>query len=193
MKKLALLFPGIGYTADKPLLYYSRRIAAALGYEVLPLRYSGFPKAPKDDPEKLKACFALAQAQTEEQLKALRLSDYGEIVFIAKSIGTVAAAAQAAQSAVRERIRFVLFTPLEETFRFPLGEAAAFTGGADPWVGGGESRIPALCRERDIPCLVIPGANHSLETGSPLEDLQNLMTVMRRTRDFLRTEEKEAP
>ena len=34
MGKLAVIFPGIGYTADKPLLYYSRRIAANLGYEI---------------------------------------------------------------------------------------------------------------------------------------------------------------
>ena len=33
MKKLAVFFPGIGYTADKPLLYYSRKLAAELDYE----------------------------------------------------------------------------------------------------------------------------------------------------------------
>ena len=33
MSKLAVIFPGIGYTVDKPLLHYSRRIAADLGYE----------------------------------------------------------------------------------------------------------------------------------------------------------------
>ena len=27
MKRLAIVFPGIGYTAEKPLLHYSRRIA----------------------------------------------------------------------------------------------------------------------------------------------------------------------
>ena len=34
MKKLAVFFPGIGYTVDKPLLYYSRKIAAEQGYAV---------------------------------------------------------------------------------------------------------------------------------------------------------------
>ena len=32
MAKLAVFFPGIGYTVDKPLLYYSRKLAAALDY-----------------------------------------------------------------------------------------------------------------------------------------------------------------
>ena len=43
MKKLAVFFPGIGYTADKPLMYFSRRIAAAHGFYILIMDYKGFP------------------------------------------------------------------------------------------------------------------------------------------------------
>ena len=39
--KIAVVFPGIGYHADKPLLYYSKEIAAQCGLEVLCLRYKG--------------------------------------------------------------------------------------------------------------------------------------------------------
>ena len=186
MKKLAVFFPGIGYTADKPLLYYSRKLAAELSYEVLTLSYGGFPKKPKGDPEKLKACFRLAADQAAEQLEEVRWKHYDEIVFVAKSIGTAVAADLAAKCPVKERIRFVLYTPVEELFSFPLGEALAFTGGADPWVGGAESRVPALCRERGIPCLLIPGANHSLETGDLHTDLQTIIAVMESTGRFLR-------
>ena len=31
--KLAVFFPGIGYHCDKPLLYYSRKLAQEWGYE----------------------------------------------------------------------------------------------------------------------------------------------------------------
>ena len=186
MKKLAVFFPGIGYTADKPLLYYSRKLAAELSYEVLTLSYGGFPKKPKDDPEKLKACFRLAADQAAEQLEEVRWKHYDEIVFVAKSIGTAVAADLVAKCPVKERIRFVLYTPVEKLFSFPLGEAVAFTGGADPWVGGAESRVPALCRERGIPCLLIPGANHSLETGDLHTDLQTIIAVMESTGRFLR-------
>ena len=31
--KLVVCFPGIGYHCDKPLLYYSRKLAAAAGYD----------------------------------------------------------------------------------------------------------------------------------------------------------------
>ena len=33
--KLAVIFPGIGYTADKPLLYYASRLARHYGYQIL--------------------------------------------------------------------------------------------------------------------------------------------------------------
>ena len=39
MKKLAIFFPGIGYHADKPLLYYSRKLAGEAGYEQIALKY----------------------------------------------------------------------------------------------------------------------------------------------------------
>ena len=54
MKRLAVFFPGVGYTPDKPLLYHSRRIAEALGFDVLTLTFSGFPKKIKGD--ELRSC-----------------------------------------------------------------------------------------------------------------------------------------
>lgn len=35
MKKLAVFFPGIGYTVDKPLMHYSRRLAVDAGKKIL--------------------------------------------------------------------------------------------------------------------------------------------------------------
>ena len=40
-EKLAIIFPGIGYHSDKPLLYYSRKLAKERGYEeIISLKYS---------------------------------------------------------------------------------------------------------------------------------------------------------
>ena len=33
-KKCALLFPGVGYGLDRPLLYYSAKLAKAAGWEI---------------------------------------------------------------------------------------------------------------------------------------------------------------
>jgi hypothetical protein len=41
MKKIAVVFPGVGYTKDRPLLYYAGKLAAANGYELIHLDFSG--------------------------------------------------------------------------------------------------------------------------------------------------------
>ena len=183
MSKLAVFFPGIGYTADRPLLHFSRRLAAELGYEIKPLPYSGFPQQVRGDRSKMEECFRIALTQAEEMLADTDLTAYDDVLFVGKSVGTIVAAKIAAESAAQ--IRLVLYTPLPDTFSFPLGEAIAFTGDNDPWVGGKESRIHALCAERNIPCLVVPNANHSLETDDVRSDLETLRTVMERTRAFI--------
>ena len=178
MRKLAVLFPGIGYTMDRPLLHFSRRLAAGLGYEIRPLPYSGFPSGVRGDREKLLLCCETARTQAEKMLSDMEMSSYDDILFIGKSIGTVAAADIAARSPVAERIRQVIYTPLENTFSASIRDAVVFTGGDDPWTGGRDSRIPALCAAQKIPCHVIPGANHSLETGCVESDLANLRRIL---------------
>lgn len=185
MKRLAVIFPGIGYTADRPLLHYSRRIAEQAGYETRIVPYGGFPKKIKGDRSKMRKACESACAQAKEFLADLDLASYEDILFIGKSIGTAVAAAIAAGSTEKERIRFVVYTPLEETFSRPLGDAIVFTGSEDPWVGGKTSRIPELCAERGIPCFVTEGANHSLETSDPQTDIRNLEKIMEQTAAFI--------
>lgn len=183
MSKLAVFFPGIGYTMERPLLHFGRRLAEELGYESKPLPYGGFPQQVRGDRSKMEACFRIALSQAAEMLSDTELGAYDDVLFVGKSIGTIVAAQIAAQSG--KHIRMVLYTPLPETFLAPLGEAIAFTGGSDPWVGGSESQIPRLCAERNIPCTVIPGANHSLETLDVCADIETLRTVMEHTRRFI--------
>ena len=186
MKRLAVVFPGIGYREDRSLLYFGRKIAEAQGYESKVLSYGGFPEKIGRDARKMREACETALSQSEALLADTDLGGCEDILFIAKSIGTVAAAAFAARSPARERIRLVLYTPLEQTFAYPLGEALAFTGSADPWTGGEEGRIAALCAQRGIDCTVIEGANHSLESGDPLRDVEDLRKIMRRTDAFVR-------
>ena len=184
MKRLAVFFPGIGYTVDKPLMHYSRRLAEKHGFEIRLLPYSGFPKKVKGDESKMQESYKIALKQAKEMLSDINFEDYGDILFVGKSIGTIVAAKIASKSSVQERIRFLFYTPLEETFSFPIQDAIVFTGSADPWVEAG--RIPAVCRESGIPCSVIPNANHSLETADPLADIQNLSEIMAETAQFIR-------
>ncbi len=184
MKKLAVFFPGIGYTADMPLLHYARRLAVREGFEIRLLPYSGFPQKVGGDVEKMMECYRSALFQSMEMLSETDLSDYEKTLFVGKSIGTVAAAEIAFRSPVRDRIHLLLYTPLEFVFRFSPERALMFTGSADPWVSAGS--IPGLCESAGIPCHVISGANHSLETDDIGLDIENLRFIMQQSGEFIR-------
>lgn len=178
------MFPGIGYHCDKPLLYYSARLARSAGFEVLPVNYAGFPEKVRGDGNKLRACFEIAQAQTEKILSNVIWADYGDILFIGKSIGTIAGSRYAADKGLT--VRSVLLTPLVETFPFVCGNAVAFHGTADPWA---ETRaIVTACRTRGIPLHLTEGANHSLETGDALRDVRILEKILMRIEAFIKGE-----
>ena len=38
-EKLVVIFPGMGYNGDKPLLYYTKKLAKAAGYDVIDVTY----------------------------------------------------------------------------------------------------------------------------------------------------------
>ena len=181
-KKLAVILPGIGYTCDRPLLYYGGKLAQGLGWEVVRVPYGGFPEKVRGDAEKMRQSAEMALAQTEEMLRDVDWKRYGQILFISKSVGTVVAAAYA--HAHRLSCRHILFTPVEATFTVPVGNAIAFHGTADPWVA--TETLTRLCREADIPLYITENANHSLETGDVPLDIRNLQAVMARAEAFMR-------
>ena len=125
MKRIACLFPGIGYTCDKPLLYYSWKMLKGLGWEVVPVRYSGFPDGVKGNAEKMRQCAQMALEQAEELLREIDWSEYAEILFIGKSVGTVVCAAYAKRRGLK--CRQILFTPVEASFEFAARDSIGFT------------------------------------------------------------------
>ena len=98
--KIAIFFPGIGYTADKPLLYYSRRIAVECGYEVRVMNYSGFPSKVKGDRKRMEESFEIALEQSGKMLSGTDFSLYEDVLFVGKSIGTAVAAKIASENAL---------------------------------------------------------------------------------------------
>ena len=181
--KLAVLFPGIGYTCDRSLLYYTAVMMKEHGYKVVPVPYTGFPRNVKGDAQKMRECYTIAQEQAAEILHDINFDDYDDIVFIGKSIGTVVAFAIAKQFDLTAR--YVLYTPLVETFDLlPLQTPAiAFHGTADPWAKTPE--IIDACLPRGIPLHLVEDANHSLETGNLDIDLRTLKETVQKVRGFL--------
>jgi len=172
--KLAALFPGIGYTCQTPLMYYAGKLAAARGYEVIPVQYGHFPEKVKGDADKMRASFDTACRQAEDILKHVDWDGCEDVVFIGKSIGTAVACHYARARHIPARQ--VLLTPIKETFMFSGPDAVAFHGTADPWTETADIR--EACGRLGIPLYLTEGANHSLETGDVGTDLEALATVM---------------
>lgn len=194
MSKIAVLFPGIGYTCDKPLLYYSAKLAAEKGFEVVRVPYGNFPSNVKGNAEKMYQSFVSAREQSEEILKDVDWSSYDEIVFFSKSVGTVVALSYASEHGIDARQ--VLYTPLKETFKFPVAAAGAadasdagksraiaFHGTGDPWAVTEE--IVRICEEKGVPLYLTKDANHSLECGKAIKDIKTIRKVMRTVKEFL--------
>lgn len=180
-KKIACLFPGIGYTCDKPLLYYSGKLLKGMGWDVIPIPYSGFPEKVKGDPEKMRLCAEMALEQSEETLRGIEWKGYREILFVGKSVGTVVCGAYASAHGID--CRRILFTPVEATFGYTGGEAIAFHGTADPWAENGVIR--ECCRKQGISLYETEEANHSLETGDVEKDIKELRKVMKTVKEFI--------
>ena len=179
--KLAVIFPGIGYTADKPLLYYTTRLAKKHGYQIQTVSYGTLPENIRGDSAKMKQAFELASEQTEQLLHGIDWSSYGSILFISKSIGTAISSAYAFRHNLKAKS--ILFTPLAETFSFPLQGSIAFHGTADPWAE--TDSVQALAAQKEVPLFLTKNANHSLETSDVQTDLSILKTTMDRVERFI--------
>ena len=182
MSKLAVIFPGIGYHTDKPLLYFGKKLARTYGYEILEVPYTHFKTGIKGNPEKMREAFFSALEQTQEILSDVLWEEAEDILFISKSIGTVVAAAFAEKKGLK--VRHIYYTPLAETFTMAQsGNGIAFHGTADPWAS--DRDIEDGCRQKEIPLTEIADANHSLETGDVRTDLENLLQVMNATEKWI--------
>ena len=189
-KKIAVVFPGMGYHTDKPLLYYSKRIARSMGYEIVELKYD-FPYKAREimnDKARMKEAFEIAVSQIREQVKGIQFDEYNDILFIGKSIGTAVAVHYAAEH--RLKPFQLMYTPLPETF-YLAGEdgisqisGVAFHGTADPWAD--TETLAALADRFKVPLHLTEGGNHSLETGDALTDLKTLLKVMRYSEEVIR-------
>ncbi len=183
MSKIAVYFPGIGYHCDKPLLYYSRSIAQKLGYkDSRNVSYSYKAENIRGNLEKMNEAYKALFSQTEAALPDIIWSEYDDVLFISKSIGTIIAASYAEKYGLKNA-RHILYTPLAQTFLSAPCNAIGFIGTADPWSDTDE--IIRLSAANHIPLAVYEGCNHSLECDDPLKNLGILKEVMQKTMDFL--------
>lgn len=172
-EKVMVVFPGAGYNPDKPLLYYLRKLALALGYDCLEVwrSYNG--------PEFHSLSPAEAAARVAGDAGAVAsavIEAYQERVWAGKSIGTVALSAI---TDARFQNDFSLWlTPVlahPEVFQALAASSKALivAGSADPYLD-----LEALSRLRGVESLIFEGADHSLEVPDLHRSLQILAETM---------------
>lgn len=174
LKRLLVTFPGIGYTCDKPLLYYSKKLAIAKGYETLDVPYCNFGVGIFKDDKKIEQAIASAYSQSEELLADVDFKGYSDIVFSSKSIGTCVAAKFAANH--RLAPKNIFYTPIEASFDYIRRPGLMFHGTNDPWCANDYFEKRAKILEAQY--YLIQNANHSLETGNVDLDLENARKIM---------------
>ena len=185
MSGIAVIFPGIGYNIDKPLLYYSKKIAMNKGFEnFVNVEYKDLTfnkgtliKDKAAQREVFKKCLLCAN----ESLKDINWSEYDKILFISKSIGTIVASA--VSSEMNANVKHILFTPLEETFEYKVNDALGFIGTADPW--SDYKKVLELAKKQNIPMHSFDGANHSIETKDVLKDIGYIKETMEIVESFI--------
>lgn len=176
-RKLAVIFPGIGYHKDKPLLYYSAKLAKESGYELMFIEYGKLPSGVKGSEDKMRAAYAQAMVNVREQFKSINKNSFNKVLFISKSIGTAIAAT--IDNELKLDAYHVYYTPVEASFEAIGHKGIVFHGTADDWAR--TEVIENECKKRNLPLYITKAANHSMETGDAIADLHIIKEIMRKT------------
>ncbi|MCR4748728.1 MAG: hypothetical protein K5877_02820 [Lachnospiraceae bacterium] len=184
MRKIAVVFPGVGYTKDRPLLYYAGKIAGSHGYELVHMDFSGikWSKEQLKDKDFLLKTLDHCLERANTALANTDLSDNVSVLFISKSIGTIVATAYAKLYGINAKQ--ICFTPLEFIDRFAEEKnGLIFYGSSDPYAD--PDVIAKICCEKHLTVYRIADADHSLETGDVIKDISNLEFVMSKVKEFI--------
>ncbi|EHI99464.1 hypothetical protein CDLVIII_2868 [Clostridium sp. DL-VIII] len=178
---LAVILPGIGYTVDRPLLDYSKKLALELGYDVLQIEY-GFQVARKILDRENE--FKYVKEESIEIFKNALENDYKKIVFISKSIGTIVHTILCNEAKECE-IKNIYLTPVNETLKVGIKEnSLVVSGTSDPLIN--KETIEIIRKIKGVNLMKIKNGDHSLNIkGSVLESIEVLNKVIRAEKDYL--------
>lgn len=177
-KKICVVFPGIGYHTDKPLLYYSKKYMMAHEYEIVDVTYG---KLSGHLPEEIQKVFDDGWTKALDCLKTVDFSEAEDIVFLSKSIGTAISARYAVEKELK--VRNIYFTPLEITMQYADSDGIAFHGTADPLVDTDE--LTRLCEAKKIALYTYEGGNHSIETKDILWNIKTQKDIAEKYIEYL--------
>ncbi len=171
MKKLIIVFPGVGYGFDHPLLYYADLVFEAKGFERIYMRYQDifFDTELSFEDKAIKV-----REYVSEQAKLIDFCAYDEIVFLSKSVGSVEAGILAERLGIK--VTQIFITPIEGAIPYCNSDSYVVIGTRD-------DAYPIYkkhCDENKVKVLYVNNANHSLEVaGQPYQSIDILKDVMK--------------
>lgn len=171
-ESLVILFPGAGYSCDKPLLHYARKVALLLGCDVLSLEY-GYVKTNEGfKPEFIQPIIK----ETQEAIQECLAKQYKKIYFISKSLGT-SVAGEISKAIGYDKVENLFLTPIKHTIPHIINSKCIVVVGDQDKLFPKES-IDEIRKYKLVDTHVISEANHSLETeDSYRRSLEILNTV----------------
>jgi pimeloyl-ACP methyl ester carboxylesterase len=189
---VAVLLPGMGYTAHMPLLYYPmlellRRRADVLRLETMYVKHPEYDRL--STAEKVRWAFTDAAAACRA---ALAQRVYDQVTLVGKSLGTLAMGHLITSEAALAQAQAVWLTPLlgNDILRAQIQQARPrslfVSGTADAHYNA--ARLAEVQAATGAETVVIEGANHSLELeGDVIASLRALERVVRAVQAFLDT------
>ena len=187
-KKLALIFPGSGYSVMAPYHYYLTNFFTELGYSVfnVDLDYRYYPEI---DKRKEFLLYDIEQVFN----KALELEDWDEIIICSKSLftrGIVEAFSNELFKGSEDRISFVFATPCWaddkalEIFKSIKSKSLHIIGTRDPAY---KEIVEESLRKHDKDILVLKGADHGLDIhDSTFDSIKMMETISKKIESFIK-------
>ncbi len=191
-RAVCFVCPGASYLFDKPLLHFSTMTLVRFGADVVHVRYAYgkdntvFWNLPED--ERSRVMQEDVRAVTE---RVLHHSDYEQVLFLGKSIGTLPIVNGVCRSPRHAQAAVILLTPLltlqtvaDHLLTCPQAVFLAI-GTGDPYYSEQVIRLLAKTRP-NVTLHIVPQANHALEIGLDAEaSLDVLRSLMRDMALFL--------
>ena len=168
---IAVCFPGTGFTCKEALFERLASDFASRGYDTVRLDFSHIPFR---EIESLEEAVAVAQRAVKRQLAHIAFSEYEDIVFVSKSLGTILAAQYERDANLLPRHLFL--TPLNKTLTLIRPETrvlAMALGTEDRFLTA--RALMSYCEPRGIVCCIIEGVNHSLKDDQDIERTQQII------------------
>lgn len=163
-KKIVISFPG-GRGYEIPVLYFGAKYYEDQGYEKLFIRH------PKNE-----ACeFDVLLDNADKIISQIDFNGYDDVIFIAKSIGTVVACQIKEKYCIPATV--ILLTPLNETLPYIHSKndiKLVAVGDKDRYID--VEMLKKVCDNESVLCHIEEGVGHRMEVLNDLDKNLNIIS-----------------